>query len=55
MMIIYNLYHSLCYSADNKLMVFFLIFSENRIGHFMKIASIGDILHEMSKPIFWKK
>ena len=30
-------------------------FSENRLWHFMQIASLGDNLHEMSKPIFWEK
>ena len=30
--------------------------SENRIWHFMQIVStIGDNLHEMSNPVFWKK
>ena len=39
-------------SADDKL-IFFLFFSpENRIWHFMQI---GDNLHEISKPVFWKK
>ena len=41
-------------SADDKL-IFFLIFPENRFGHFMQIVSYGDNLHEMTKPIFWKK
>ena len=25
------------------------------IWHFMQIVSIGDISHEMSKPVFWEK
>ena len=37
-------------SADDKLMIFFsCFFPESRIWHFM-----GDNLHEISKPIFWK-
>ena len=39
------------YSADDKLMI---LFSENRIWHFMQIVSIGDNLHEISKPVFCK-
>ena len=31
---------------------FFLFFPENKIWHFMQIASLGDNLLEMSKPIF---
>ena len=42
-------------SADDKLMIFFLFFSENRIWHFTQIVSSGDNLHEMSKPVFWRK
>ena len=42
-------------SADDKLVVFFLFFPENRIWYFMQIVSPGDILHEMSKPVFWEK
>ena len=30
------------YSADYKLVRFFLFFPENRIWHFMQIVSIGD-------------
>ena len=43
------------YSADNKLMIFFLFFPENKIWHFMQIVSTGDNLHEMSKPVFREK
>ena len=39
------------FSADDKLMIFFLLFSENRIWHFMQIVS----LHEISYPVFLKK
>ena len=39
-------------SADDKLMIFFLFFPENRTWHNMQIVSIGDNLHEMSKPVF---
>ena len=53
-------------SADDNLMIFFLISPENRfwhsvqivsdrIWHFMQIASNGDNLHEMSNPDFWEK
>ena len=50
-----NLYHSLGNSADDKLVIFFLCCQENRLWHFMQIVSIGDNLHEMSKPVFWEK
>ena len=42
-------------SADDKLVVFFLFFPENRIWHCKQIVSIGDNLHEMSNPVFWEK
>ena len=35
--------------------IFFLILPENRFWHFMQIVSLGDNLHEMSKPVFWEK
>ena len=38
--------------AEDKLMIVFLFFPENRLLHFMQIVSLGDNLHEMSKPIF---
>ena len=43
------------FSADDKMMLFFLYFPENRIWHFMQIVSLGDNLHEMSNPVFWEK
>ena len=43
------------FSVDDKLMIFFLYFHENRIRHFMLIVSSGDNLHEMSYPVFWEK
>ena len=43
------------FSADDKMMLFFLFFPENRIWHFMQIVSLGDNLHEMSNPVFWEK
>ena len=43
------------FSADDRLMIFFLFFPENRIWHFMQIVSLGDNLHEMSYPVFWEK
>ena len=39
------------FSADDKLMIYFLFFPENRIRHFMQIVSSGDNLHEMSYPV----
>ena len=39
-------------SADNKLVIFFLFFPENRIWHFMQIVSIVDNLHEISNHDF---
>ena len=30
-------------SADDKMMIVFIFFPENRIWHFMQIVSIGDI------------
>ena len=42
-------------SADDTLMIFFIFFLENRIWRFMQIVSIGDNLHQMSKPAFWEK
>ena len=35
-------------SADNKLMIFFLFFPEDRLYHFMQIFSLEDNLHEKS-------
>ena len=35
-------------SADDKLMIFFLFYPENRLSHFIQIVSLGDNLHEMS-------
>ena len=43
------------FSADDKLMIFFLFFPENRIWHFMQIVSLGDNLHEMSYPVLGEK
>ena len=42
-------------SADGELIILFLFFPENGIWHFMQIVSIGDNLHEISKPVFWEK
>ena len=42
-------------SAANKIVIFFLFFSENRIWPFMLIVSPGDNLQEMSKSVFWEK
>ena len=41
------------FSADDKLMIFFLFFPENRIRHFTQIVSYN--LHEMLYPVFWEK
>ena len=42
-------------SADDKLVIFFLFFPENRIWHFMQIVSIVDNLLERSIPVFREK
>ena len=42
-------------SANNKLIIFFLFFPENRLLHFMQIVSLGDNLHGISKPTFFEK
>ena len=42
-------------SADDKLMVIFLFFPENKILHFMQIVFKGDNLHEMSNSVFGEK
>ena len=49
-------------SADDKFIIFFLFFPENRIWHFMQIClhlfsfkKNGDSLHKMSNPVFWGK
>ena len=54
--VIITLSHSLMLSmlgknSNGHLEIFFLLFPENRIQHFMK----GDNLHEMSNPIFSEK
>ena len=43
------------FSADDRLMIFFLFSPENRIWHFMQIVSLGDNLQESSYPVFWEK
>ena len=40
---------------SRHLWIFFLFFPENRFWHFMQIVSIGENLHEMSKPVFWEE
>ena len=43
-------------SADDKLLMVFLFFPENKLWHiFMQIISLWDNLHEMSEPISAKK
>ena len=53
-------------SANDKLVIVFLFFPENRIQHFMQIVSSGDfkhfmqtvsfrLLHEMLKPFFFPR
>ena len=32
-----------------------IVSKENRLWNFMQIVSLGDNLHEMSKPVFWEK
>ena len=51
--IAFNLYHSGL--IRRQIDIFFLFFQESRIWLFMWIVSIGDKLHELSKPVFWKK
>ena len=41
-------------SVDDKLMMFFLFFTENGIQHFKQIVSNEDNLHEMSNLISWE-
>ena len=45
---------TLC-AAHDKLIIFFLLFPENKIWHFMQIITIGEYLHELTKPVFWEK
>ena len=42
-------------SADDKLIVFFIFFPENRVWHIMQIVSLGDNLQDVSNPIFLVK
>ena len=46
-------------SADDKVMIFFLPFSEkkkkNTIRQFMQIVFVGDNMHEISNPLSWGK
>ena len=51
----FNLYHSLGIFSRWQIVNIFLLFPENRLWHFMLIVFKEDILHEMSKPIFWTK
>ena len=39
--------------AGDKLIIVFLFFQDYRIWHFVQIVSIGENMHEMSKPVFW--
>ena len=41
--------------ANDKELIVFLFFPENKVGHFMHIVSLGDNLHEILKLIFWGK
>ena len=42
-------------STDNILKYFILFFPESKIWCFMQSVFLGNNLHEMSNPIFWKK
>ena len=42
-------------SAENKLVILFLFFPENRILHYIQIVSVWDNLHDMSNTVFWEK
>ena len=53
--IVWPLTSLLANSSDDQLMIFFLFDQGNKFWHFMQIVSLGDNLHEMSKPVFWKK
>ena len=50
--IVLNLYHSMDRFRRQQIDYIFLCFPENRIRYFIQIISIGDNLHEMSKPVF---
>ena len=41
--------------ADDKLMLFFLFFPENKSWHLMQIVPYIDTLHEMTNLISWEK
>ena len=41
-------------STDGILKYFFLVFPGKWLCHFMQIVSLGDNLHEIAKPIFYK-
>ena len=41
-------------SADDKLIIFFLVSPENNFFHSMQIASFGDNLHGMPESVFWE-
>ena len=40
--------------SDDKLVIFFLIYPRKQDLSFHMQKSIGDSLHEMSNPVFWK-
>ena len=42
-------------NKSDKLIIFFLIFPENRISEFMSVVSLVYNLHDISNPIFWGK
>ena len=48
-------FHSLRKFSRRRIHDISLFFAENRIWHFMQNVSIGDNLHEMSKPVFCEK
>ena len=51
-----NLYLSLgIFSRQQNNNIFSYFFPENRLWHSMQIVSKRDNLHEMTKPIFWRK
>ena len=50
-----SLYRSQLIQYRRQIENIFFIFPENMLQHFMQIVSLGDNLHDMLKPIFWKK
>ena len=41
-------------SANDKLMIFFSFFQENKTWHFGQIVTIGDNLQAVSNAVIWE-